>query len=254
MQRRNFLKEAGLLFGGTALLPALSKAEPITWNKFNSWAGIREQFLLDPGYIHMAQMLLASHPKPVRDEIEMHRKMFDTNPAEYWENNFMEMEPKICGTAGAYMNADAEEIVLTDSTSMGLGLLYTGFKLKPDDEILTTTHDHFATEKSLEYAAAKNGAVIRRITLYKEPFNTSAAEITDAIAKAIQPSTRIVAVTWVHSCTGVKLPLKEIGAVIQKANERRAAANKIYFWCTWLWRRKYKHTGIWLRFFCGRHT
>jgi selenocysteine lyase/cysteine desulfurase len=229
MRRRNFLRGAGLVFGGSALLPSLAKAESLAFTDYSSWAAIREQFLLDPGMIHMAQMLLASHPKPVRDEIDKHRKMFDRNPAEYWENNWMEMEPKICAAAAAYLKCDPDEVVLTDSTSMGLGLLYTGFRLKPLDEVLTTTHDHYVTEKSLEFATAKNGASIRRISLYTDPASASVQGIVDAITNAIKPATKLVAVTWVHSSTGVKLPIKEIGAAIKAANAKRSSNQRIYF-------------------------
>ncbi|HTD93257.1 MAG TPA: aminotransferase class V-fold PLP-dependent enzyme, partial [Chitinophagaceae bacterium] len=229
MRRRNFLRDAGLLISSTTLLPALARAGQSSAGHYSSWSGIRDLFPLDPSYIHMAQMLLASHPKPVRDEIERHRQAFDKHPVTYWEDNWMEMEPRMCAAAAAYIGADSEEIVLTDSTSMGLSLLYSGFKLKPGDEILTTIHDHFATEKSLEYASSRNGATIRRVSLYTEPSTASVDEITSILEKAIQPATRIIALTWVHSCTGVKLPLKEIGQVISKANAQRSPANRIYY-------------------------
>ena len=32
---------------------------------------------------------------------------------------------------------------------MGLGLLYTGIRLAPGDEVLTTEHDFYATHESL---------------------------------------------------------------------------------------------------------
>ena len=38
---------------------------------------------------------------------------------------------------------------MTDSTSMGLALLYSGLKLKSSDEVLTTNHDHYAVESAL---------------------------------------------------------------------------------------------------------
>lgn len=68
MDRRNFLQSTGLLLGGTALLPPLTKGAPMP-AALDSWEAVRKQFLLNPRYIHMAQMLLASHPKTVRDEI-----------------------------------------------------------------------------------------------------------------------------------------------------------------------------------------
>ncbi|MCF3110267.1 aminotransferase class V-fold PLP-dependent enzyme [Niabella sp. CC-SYL272] len=229
MRRRNFLQSTGLLLGGSALLPAFAKdaSAPVA---LNSWDEVRKQFLLNPKYIHMAQMLLASHPKPVRDEIERHRRLFDEDPVLHWEEHFQQIEGQIQRVSATYLHAaDPGEVALTDSTSMGLGLLYTGFKLKPGDEILTTTHDHYATEKSLAFAAAKNGASIRNIRLYNEPADASADEIVDAIAKAVNPNTRIVAVTWVHSSTGVKLPIAAIGSAIREINARRNSAHHIYF-------------------------
>lgn len=229
MRRRNFIRDAGLLLGSGLVLPKISGAVPDPKPDYNSWSGIREQFLLQQGYVHMAQMLLASHPKIVRDEIEMHRKNFDTMPVEYWENNFLNMEPVMRTAAAAYIKSLPEEVALTDSTSMGLAVLYTGLKLKPGDEILTSTHDHYATEKSLEFATARNGATIKRISLYEDPFNTSAESIVERVTKAISPSTRVVALTWVHSVTGMKIPVKAISEVIKKANQQRDASKRIYY-------------------------
>lgn len=230
MRRRSFIRDAGLLFGSGLVLPKIVEAAPEN-NKpdYNSWAGIREQFLLQTGYIHMAQMLLASHPKIVRDEIEMHRKKFDLMPVEYWEENFLTMEPKMRTVAADYIKAAPDEVALTDSTSMGLAMLYNGLRLKPGDEILTSTHDHYATEKSLEFATARNGATIKRISLYEDPSTATAESIVDRVAKAITPSTRVVALTWVHSVTGMKIPSKAISEVIKKANQQRDASKRIYY-------------------------
>ena len=40
-------------------------------------------------------------------------------------------------------------LALTDSTTMGLGLLYGGLRLAPDEEVLTTEHDFYATHEAL---------------------------------------------------------------------------------------------------------
>jgi selenocysteine lyase/cysteine desulfurase len=177
----------------------------------------------------MSQMLLASHPAPVREAIEKHRKSFDEDPFEYWENNWISADKLVCNAAANYLKADPSEIVLTDSTTMGLAILYSGLKLKPGDEVLTTTHDHYSTEKSLEFATAKNGASIKRISLYKDPSTITADEVTDILIKAITPATRIIAVTFVHSVTGVKLPIRKMADAIKVVNEKRTDANRIYF-------------------------
>lgn len=232
MDRRKFLYNSGFAIGATFTLPSMSCAAPpdeATQNySFEDWPGIRKQFMLSPNRIHMAQMLLASHPAPVRNAIDEHRKRFDENPAEYWEENFVEMEARVAEAAARYMKVSADEIALTDSTSMGLGILYSGLKLKPEDEILTTTHDHYATEKSLEFAASRNGATINRISLYTDAASVTVDSIVDTLKKSITNKTKIVAVTWVHSSTGVKLPIRAMADVIKEVNAQRGD-NRIYF-------------------------
>jgi len=239
MDRRKFLHNSGLAMGASLVLPAIScttsttetppekkSTEPLS---VETWAGVRNQFNLTPDRIHMTQMFLASHPTPVRESIEKHRKNFDENPFEYWENNWIEAEKVVCQAAANYIHADPSEIVLTDSTTMGLAILYSGLKLKPGDEILTTTHDHYSTEKSLEFATAKNGATLKRISLYTDPSTITADELTDTLLRAITPATRIIAVTWVHSVTGMKLPIRKMADGIKLINEKRNASNRIYF-------------------------
>jgi selenocysteine lyase/cysteine desulfurase len=105
---------------------------------------------------------------------------------------------------------------------MGLGLLYTGLILKPGQEILTTVHDHYSTEMSLRYRAQRTGATVRRIPLYRTLSSVSQDEIADAVAAAVTPQTRIVAVTWVHSSTGLKLPVGRIAERLHAINASRA--------------------------------
>lgn len=229
MDRKEFLRNAGYTIGAGLTLPVdLSGYSTLSDTGLDSWADVRSQFPLEKGKIHMAQMLLASHPKPVHAAIEEHRRKFDANPAEYWENNFQAVEPRIVKAAAEYLECLPGEVALTDSTTQGLGTLYSGFKLDSSDEILTTTHDHYSTEKALDYAVARTGASLNRISLYDDPSEASIDEIVVRLGEAITPATRLVAVTWVHSSTGVKLPIREMAEVIQEANGRRNAADRIY--------------------------
>jgi selenocysteine lyase/cysteine desulfurase len=228
MDRRSFLNRSGMALGATLALPALA-AKADEHINLDTWAGIRSQFKFVPGKIQMSQMLLASHPKWISDAIDMHRRKFDEDPTEYWEANWKTAEVKVCQAAAAYLKADPGEIVLTDSTTMGLTILYSGLKLKEGDEILTTTHDHYATEKSLEYATQKNKATIKRIALFKDPGIATVDEIVGNLAKSISSKTRVIAVTWVHSSSGMKLPIREMSDAVKTANAQRAAADRIYF-------------------------
>jgi hypothetical protein len=46
------------------------------------WSAVREQFDLARDYIHLSSFFLASHPRPVREAIEGHRRVTDRPSAD----------------------------------------------------------------------------------------------------------------------------------------------------------------------------
>ena len=232
MRRRAFLagtaaaSAAPLLYAcrahdGAASAPSGASAD------LGDWEQVRRQFPLDYSWIHMAQFLMASHPAPVRAAIEAHRRGLDENPALYIEENVGRCETAARETAAAYMGCRPDDLAMTDSTTMGLGLFYGGLKLKPGQEILSTKHDHpAATLRSLDHAAARTGAAVRRIALYQRPSAADPDQMAEALAHEIRPATRVVAVTWVHSGTGVRTPIARFAQMVAAANRGRAEQDR----------------------------
>ena len=93
------------------------------------WSGVRAQFALDPNRIHLSSFLFAAHPRPVRKAIERHRSGLDRNAVEYLHANEARLTGEARAAAGRYLGVPAGEIALTDSTTMGLALLYTRLSL-----------------------------------------------------------------------------------------------------------------------------
>lgn len=235
MQRREFLTKTSLVLGSSLLpFPALVRAGSeqsvaATLVKAGDWAGLRKLFALSYDYIHLATFLLASHPKPVAEAIEQHRRAFDANPADYWHEHFMTIDGEVAAAAAEYMGGRGEQIALTDSTTMGLALVYSGLTLRPGDEILQTVHDHYSTDLSLQLRAERTGALVRRVALYDNPAQVSVDEVLTKLQAAIKPATKVVALTWVHSCNGVKLPIRAIATMLAEQNMQRSAADQILF-------------------------
>jgi isopenicillin-N epimerase len=222
--RRRFL---GLSFAGGALGSAACRAGAVVpgsvpaTSTADEWALIRDLFPLARDRIHMTGLLLASHPAPVREAIERHRHGLDEDPVTYLEENGGRLDQETRVAAARYVGGDPDEIALTDSTTMGLALLYTALDLRSGDEILTTEHDHYSTKTSLENAAARTGASVKRIALYVRSEDASEEEVVAAVSRALTPRTRVVALTWVHSGTGVRLPIARVAAAVARANAGR---------------------------------
>lgn len=232
INRRNFLVRSGLAIGAALLAveapvsTAIANSPPL---KLDTWQAVREQFQLSRDSIHLAGFFLASHPTPVRAAIERHRLGLDADPIGYWFEQEEKQEAAVLRAAADYLAVDPTEIALTDSTTMGLGLLYGGLTLREGQEILTTVHDHYATETSLRLRAERTGAAVRQISLYDSLKHVSHLELLDNLIKNIKPNTRIVAVTWVHSSTGLKLPIQEMAQAIHQLNGSRAEQDRVIF-------------------------
>jgi selenocysteine lyase/cysteine desulfurase len=230
IDRRRFLVRTGLALGATVLaggFPRVFADPPSSLGKFKSWDAVRAQFPLSRHLIHLAGFFLASHPMPVREAIERHRAGFDADPIGYWLEQEEKQEAAVLRAAADYLGADPTEIALTDSTTMGLGLLYGGLQLREGQEILTTTHDHYSTETSLRLRAERTGTIMRQVSLYRSLNEVTPSSLVNELVKGIGPKTRVVALTWVHSSTGLKLPIRAMATAIEELNQHRAEHDHI---------------------------
>ena len=229
MNRRDFLVRTGLTMAAgvfAANLPSPDARSAQSSADLHDWGAVRNQFPLSRDLIHMSAFFLASHPTPVREAIEQHRRGLDENPIGYWFDHEEKQEAQVLHAAADYLGVHPTDIALTDSTTMGLGLLYGGLALREEQEVLTTIHDHYSTETSLRLRAARTGAVVRQIPLYRKLDAVSKEEIIETLIESVRPRTRIVAVTWVHSSTGLKLPIREIAEALRKVNADRADSER----------------------------
>ena len=81
MDRRQFIGAAAVTGAATLTLGysrnAESQAALAPPTSGSSWDEIKRQFDIKPDFVNMSSFYLASHPKPVRDAIERHRRGLD---------------------------------------------------------------------------------------------------------------------------------------------------------------------------------
>ena len=235
VSRRAFLATQGAALGALlaprSLLAAVEAATPAT-PKLDSWDDVRKQFRLTPDYLHFAGFVIASHPTPVREAIEAYRKAIDENPflaveEALFEDDQKNLQTRVREAAAAYLGGKADEVAITQSTTTGLALIYNGLWLKPGEEFLATEHDHNAHHTAIKLSAARSGASFRRIALFDEAATATADGIVRRIEAGIRPETRVLGVTWVHSQSGIRLPIRRIADALAKVNAGRDPASRI---------------------------
>jgi selenocysteine lyase/cysteine desulfurase len=242
LDRRALLRRAGLLAGTGALAGLVGcepdrRRDPAPAAAPTGWAGVRARFELDPAKRHFAAFVLASHPRPVADAIERHRRGLQADADGYLEDHGRRLDRQARAAAAEYLaggdrpggagSGDRGQLVFTRSTTEGLGLLYGGLRLRTGQEVVATTHDFYATHEALRLRAERTGARVRRVALYDDPATVSADQLVAAARRGLGPRTRVLALTWVHSGTGVKLPLAEICAAVADHNRDRDPGERV---------------------------
>jgi isopenicillin-N epimerase len=237
LSRRRLIVGGTLTAAAGAFAPVVSFTEKFRptlalWSDPNDWQSVREQFELDPAYIHLGLFFLTSHPRPVRQAIERLRGRLDRNPfltveQGMFEDNMPKFYDAVTAALAGYTGVDSHDLALTSNTTTGLSLIYHGLPLKPGDEVLTTDQDHYVHHESIRLATERAGATWRKIPIFTSYSTISADEIVDRIRKGIGPKTRVVGITWVHSSIGLRMPVRRVADAIAEVNARRGENDRI---------------------------
>jgi isopenicillin-N epimerase len=242
LNRRQLLTSLGAGLAGAAvacrgdardasLIGTQSAARPVRLASGDvDWSAVRNLFPLSKDWTHLASFLLASHPKPVSDAIDEYRRKIDAEPGWIEDAAFADSEghpfSNVKKALAWYVGGAPQEICVTSNTTSALAMAYHGLRIRPDQEILTTEHDHYVHHESIRYSAARSGADVKYVSLYDDAAKASATEMAARLAKEIAPKTRAVGVTWVHSSTGVKTPIAAFAEAVAVANHGRDAADR----------------------------
>ena len=113
---------------------------------------------------------------------------------EYFER-MLDLRKQARAALGSLVGAEPEQVALTGSTTDGCNIVVAGLDLQPEDEIVTTTEEHFGLLGPVHASGARVLAV--------DP-------APDAILAAVTPRTRLLALSQVLWTSGRALPVREL--------------------------------------------
>jgi L-cysteine/cystine lyase len=113
---------------------------------------------------------------------------------EYFER-VLELRRQARLVLGALVGAEPEHVSLTGSTTDGCNIVLAGLDLEPEDEIVTTTEEHFGLLGPVYASGAR--------VVVAEPD-------ADAIVAAVTPRTKLLALSQVLWTSGRRLPVREL--------------------------------------------
>ena len=126
---------------------------------------------------------------------EEERDLVDGRSGMPYIERVLELRAELRARLAELVSADAEQVALTSSTTDGCNVVLAGLDLGPEDEVITTTDEHFGLLGPLHTSGA------RVVVASPDP---------DAILSAVTPKTRLLALSQVLWTTGQLLPVREL--------------------------------------------
>lgn len=114
--------------------------------------------------------------------------------AAYFEETLV-LRDEVRSAFAALVSADPAQVALTGSTTEACAIVLRGLRLGPEDEVITTTDEHFGLLGPVGASPA------RVVVVEPDPV---------AVLAAVTPRTRLIATSQVLWTTGAVLPLAEL--------------------------------------------
>jgi L-cysteine/cystine lyase len=127
---------------------------------------------------------------------EEERNLADGRGGNEYIERILALRTELRGRLAALVGAEQDQVALTSSTTDGCNIVLAGLELGPDDEVVTTTDEHFGLLGPLHASGA------RIVVVPPDP---------DRIVAAVTPRTRLLALSQVLWTTGQVLPVHELG-------------------------------------------
>ncbi len=105
------------------------------------------------------------------------------------------------------LNADADEIALTDNTGEGLNIISYGIDWHEGDEAITTNHEHISLLAPLYQLRDRYGIVIRVADIGEK----GDLPVLKPVADLVTTRTRLISLSHVSWMTGAQLNISEVG-------------------------------------------
>jgi isopenicillin-N epimerase len=175
------------------------------------WNAIRSAYMVPKGIVYLNNGSFGPAPRPVFDALVRSMRELEENPSKFGDQSTRlskVVKPKLA----AFVGAEPGSMALVTNLTFGMNVFSHGIRgLVPGDEILTTDQEYGAVNNAWDYAASKQGLIVRRVAIPVPP--ESPAQITRIIEEGITPRTRLIYVSHVTTTTGLVLPVKEISAL-----------------------------------------
>jgi selenocysteine lyase/cysteine desulfurase len=203
----------GSLFGTRqAFAQELASVAPPRVRNADSFAAMRDRYMLDPGITYLNHGSIGTIPRMVHDAHVEYLRVCETNPWLYmWGGAWEQPREEVRAKMARLMGCDPTEVTLTHNTTEGFNILANGLPLGPGDEVLFPATNHSGATVAWDFAAPARGFTKRAFDFpILDVPEMTADDILQLFDDAISSNTRLLIFPDIDNIVGLYHPVKEI--------------------------------------------
>jgi isopenicillin-N epimerase len=169
---------------------------------------LKSHFLLDSEITYLNFGSFGACPKPIFDDYIQWQYLLEREPVQFIAFDGIKYLQQSRVALAEYINCDADDLVLVTNPSYAVNTIAKSIKLNPGDEILTTSIEYGACDKTWKYYCQKSGAIYRQ-HIIEFPIQSS-DEFIEGLLKQVNGRTKLIFISHITSSTGLILPVEKI--------------------------------------------
>ncbi|MFC1481124.1 aminotransferase class V-fold PLP-dependent enzyme [Candidatus Neomarinimicrobiota bacterium] len=176
---------------------------------------IRDQFFLDKDVIFFNHGAFGACPKPVFEDYQKWLLKLEKRPEEFLSRRLPEYIQPARQALAEFLKVSGDNLVFIPNATTGMNIVARSLSLGPGDEVLSTTHEYGAVDRTWRFITSKRGARYRPVDV--DLPCSDREQFVEQFWQAVSPATRVISISHVTSPTALIFPLKEI---CRRARER----------------------------------
>ena len=124
--------------------------------------------------------------------------------------SYHDVRKSIKGILSRLLNCDPDELCLIHNTAEGMNFISHGLGLAPGDEIILLENEYPSNVYPWIHWKKKG------VNLFTTPMEMSPEAFLERFSGMITDRTRVVSISVVHWCTGMPLPIHQVGALCRE--------------------------------------
>jgi isopenicillin-N epimerase len=169
---------------------------------------LKDLFLLDPEIHFLNHGSFGATPRVVFAEYQEWQRRLEQQPVLFLGRDFNRLNLEARTALGEYLTADPKDLVFVPNATHGVNVVARSLELGPGDEVLATSHEYGACDRTWDYLCRKRGA-----SYVRQPVPlpvTSQDEILERFWEGVTFRTRVIFLSQISSPTALQFPVREI--------------------------------------------